>query len=47
MGFAVGIFVLQVILSHIWLNGFRYGPVEGALRAVTNATARSWRHQAA
>ncbi|MER7246492.1 DUF418 domain-containing protein [Kribbella sp. NPDC000426] len=43
MGFAVGIFVLQVILSHVWLGNFRYGPVEGALRAVTNATAPSWR----
>jgi uncharacterized protein len=47
VGFAVGIFVLQVILSHIWLNSFRYGPVEGVLRAVTNATAPSWRNQAA
>ncbi|NIK55305.1 DUF418 domain-containing protein [Kribbella shirazensis] len=47
MGFAIGIFAVQVLLSHIWLNSFRYGPVEGALRAVTNATAPSWRHQAA
>ncbi|MGW7683357.1 DUF418 domain-containing protein [Kribbella sp. NPDC054772] len=43
LGLAVGIFVVQLILSHIWLNSFRYGPVEGALRAVTNATAPSWR----
>ncbi|MFD3404737.1 DUF418 domain-containing protein [Kribbella sp. NPDC058693] len=43
VGFAVGIFVLQLILSHLWLRNFRYGPVEGALRAVTNATAPSWR----
>ncbi|MFF0339005.1 DUF418 domain-containing protein [Kribbella sp. NPDC004875] len=43
LGLAVGIFVVQVILSHIWLGNFRYGPVEGALRAVTNATAPSWR----
>ncbi|MFI5691666.1 DUF418 domain-containing protein [Kribbella sp. NPDC051586] len=43
IGFAVGIFVLQVILSHFWLSTFRYGPVEGALRAATNATAPSWR----
>ncbi|TKK77586.1 DUF418 domain-containing protein [Kribbella jiaozuonensis] len=43
VGFAVGIFVLQLILSHLWLSNFRYGPVEGALRAVTNATAPSWR----
>ncbi|GAA1140916.1 DUF418 domain-containing protein [Kribbella jejuensis] len=46
-GLAVGIFVLQVMLSHIWLGTFRYGPVEGVLRAVTNATAPSWRTQAA
>ncbi|NUR96159.1 MAG: DUF418 domain-containing protein [Kribbellaceae bacterium] len=46
-GLAVGIFVLQVMLSHIWLSNFRYGPVEGLLRAVTNATAPSWRAQAA
>jgi uncharacterized protein len=43
VGFAVGIFVLQVIGSHLWLANFRYGPVEGALRAATNATAPSWR----
>ncbi|WP_325034890.1 DUF418 domain-containing protein [Kribbella sp.] len=47
MGFAVGIFVLQVMFSHAWLSSFRYGPVEGVLRAVTNATAPSWRTQAA
>lgn len=46
-GLAVGIFVLQLMLSHMWLSTFRYGPVEGALRAVTNATAPSWRTQAA
>jgi uncharacterized protein len=47
VGFAVGIFVLQVMLSHLWLSVFRYGPIEGLLRAVTNATAPSWRVQAA
>ncbi|MGW6200251.1 DUF418 domain-containing protein [Kribbella sp. NPDC055110] len=47
VGLAVGIFVLQVLLSHVWLSSFRYGPVEGVLRAVTNATAPSWRLQAA
>ena len=47
VGLAVGIFVLQVMLSHLWLSNFRYGPVEGVLRAVTNATAPSWRTQAA
>ena len=43
VGLAVGIFVLQVLLSHVWLSSFRYGPVEGLLRAVTNGTAPSWR----
>ncbi len=47
VGLAVGIFVLQVLLSQVWLSSFRYGPVEGVLRAVTNATAPSWRLQAA
>jgi uncharacterized protein len=47
LGFAVGIFVLQVLLSHVWLSSFHYGPVEGALRAVTNWTAPRWRAQAA
>jgi uncharacterized protein len=47
VGLAVGIFVLQVLLSHVWLSSFRYGPVEGLLRAVTNRTAPSWRLQAA
>jgi uncharacterized protein len=46
-GLAVGIFILQLMLSHMWLSSFRYGPVEGVLRAVTNATAPSWRTQAA
>ncbi|TDW89829.1 uncharacterized protein EV137_3629 [Kribbella pratensis] len=43
VGLAVGIFVLQALLSHVWLSSFRYGPVEGLLRAVTNGTAPSWR----
>jgi uncharacterized protein len=47
VGFAVGIFVLQVLLSHVWLSSFRYGPVEGVLRAVTNGAAPRWRVQAA
>ncbi|MEU8223786.1 DUF418 domain-containing protein [Kribbella sp. NPDC048915] len=47
LGLAVGIFVLQVLLSHVWLSSFHYGPVEGALRAVTNWTAPRWRAQAA
>ncbi|WP_350279809.1 DUF418 domain-containing protein [Kribbella sp. HUAS MG21] len=47
VGFALAIFAVQVALSHLWLNSCSYGPVEGALRAVTNATAPGWRRQAA
>ncbi|MEU4192630.1 DUF418 domain-containing protein [Kribbella sp. NPDC026611] len=43
MAIAVAIFLGQVLLSHIWVSRLRYGPVEGVLRAVTNATALSWR----
>ncbi|MDG5806687.1 DUF418 domain-containing protein [Streptomyces ossamyceticus] len=34
---AAGIFALQLELSRRWLARYRYGPVEWALRAVTNA----------
>lgn len=45
LGLAIGIFAVQVVLSHFWLARFGYGPVEGVLRAVTNATAPTWRRQ--
>jgi uncharacterized protein len=45
LGVALGIFAVQVVLSHLWLARFGYGPVEGVLRAVTNATAPTWRRQ--
>lgn len=45
MGIAVAIFAVQVVLSHFWLNRFGYGPVEGVLRAITNATAPTWRRR--
>jgi uncharacterized protein len=44
-GIAVGVFAAQVLLSHIWLARFGYGPVEGVLRAITNATAPTWKRQ--
>jgi len=44
-GVAVAIFAVQVVLSHVWLIHYGYGPVEGVLRAVTNATPPSWRRQ--
>jgi uncharacterized protein len=45
MAIAVAIFVTQVALSQVWLNRFGYGPVEGVLRAVTNATPLTWQRQ--
>jgi uncharacterized protein len=45
MAIAVAIFVAQVALSQVWLNRFGYGPVEGVLRAVTNATPLTWQRQ--
>jgi uncharacterized protein len=45
MGIAVAIFVVQVALSQVWLNRFGYGPVEGVLRAVTNATPPTWQRR--
>jgi len=45
MGIAFAVFAVQVVLSHAWLARFGYGPVEGVLRAVTNATPPTWRQQ--
>ncbi|TWD80739.1 uncharacterized protein FB561_1827 [Kribbella amoyensis] len=42
-GIALAIFAVQVALSHGWMARFGYGPVEGILRAVTNATRPTWR----
>lgn len=47
MGIAVAIFAVQVVLSHLWMSRYGYGPVEGALRAVTNATAPTWQRKTA
>ncbi|WP_433164189.1 DUF418 domain-containing protein [Kribbella sp. CA-247076] len=47
MGFAVAIFAVQVVLSHLWMSRYGYGPVEGVLRAVTNATAPTWQRKTA
>ncbi|MFJ6199828.1 DUF418 domain-containing protein [Micromonospora sp. NPDC092111] len=35
--FVLAVFVVQAVLSALWLRRFRYGPVEWALRWVTNA----------
>ncbi|MEV0285659.1 DUF418 domain-containing protein [Kribbella sp. NPDC050820] len=47
MGIAVAIFAVQVVLSHVWMSRYGYGPVEGVLRAVTNATAPTWQRKTA
>ncbi|GAB3923732.1 hypothetical protein GCM10029976_014380 [Kribbella albertanoniae] len=41
--FAVAIFTAQLAISHWWMSRYTYGPVEGILRAVTNATPPTWR----
>ncbi len=33
--FALGVFALQVLLSHLWLRQFRFGPLEWGWRAMT------------
>ncbi|BCL14484.1 DUF418 domain-containing protein [Micromonospora sagamiensis] len=35
--FALAVFVAQLVVSALWLRRFRYGPVEWALRWLTNA----------
>jgi uncharacterized protein len=45
MGIAVAIFAVQVVLSHLWMSRYGYGPVEGVLRAVTNATPPTWQRK--
>lgn len=35
LGFALGLCAVQVVLSHLWLQRFRYGPLEWLWRAVT------------
>ncbi|MFI6679838.1 DUF418 domain-containing protein [Kribbella sp. NPDC050470] len=47
LGIAVAIFAVQVVLSHVWMSRYGYGPVEGVLRAVTNATAPTWQRKTA
>jgi len=43
VGFALAIFIVQLGISRWWLQRFGYGPVEGVLRGITNATRPTWR----
>ncbi len=43
IGIALLTFVVQVLLSHWWLRGHRYGPVEWLLRAATYLSIPAWR----
>jgi uncharacterized protein len=45
VGFALAIFVVQLGISQLWLQRFGYGPVEGVLRGITNATRPTWRKE--
>ncbi|MBG6219747.1 MULTISPECIES: DUF418 domain-containing protein [unclassified Janthinobacterium] len=47
LALAVIIFSLQLPLSHWWLRGHAYGPVEWLLRALTNAAWPRWRRASA
>ncbi|MQA78676.1 MAG: DUF418 domain-containing protein [Streptosporangiales bacterium] len=40
---ALGIWLGQLVVSRLWMARFQYGPVEWALRAVTNAERPAWR----
>jgi uncharacterized protein len=40
---ALGIYAVQMVLSHWWLKGHRYGPGEWVLRAVTVLRPPPWR----
>jgi uncharacterized protein len=45
MVFVAAVFIAQLGLSALWLKGFRYGPVEWALRWLTNARRPALLHQ--
>ncbi|MET8909425.1 DUF418 domain-containing protein [Micromonospora sp. NPDC004551] len=45
--FVLAVFAVQLAASAWWLRGFRYGPVEWALRWLTNARRPAFRHQPA
>jgi len=47
MALAVGIFCIQIGLSHLWLARFRFGPVEWVWRSLTYGKAQPMRVRAA
>lgn len=40
---ALALFTLQLLLSHLWLARFRFGPVEWAVRSLTYGKAQPMR----
>lgn len=43
--FAIGIIILQIIISHWWLSRFAYGPLEWVWRGITYWQVPNFRHQ--
>lgn len=46
-GLVLGVFALQVAVSHVWLAGHRYGPMEWLWRWATYGRRPQWRRAAA
>lgn len=42
-GIALGLWLLQLLLSRLWMAAFRTGPLEAPLRAITYRRAPRWR----
>jgi uncharacterized protein len=40
LGLALGIFAVQILLSHLWLSRFRFGPAEWVWRSLTYGKAQ-------
>jgi uncharacterized protein len=43
MAVVAGFFTVQVVLSHLWLSRFRFGPVEWVWRSLTYRKAQPMR----
>ncbi|KPN19913.1 hypothetical protein AO715_08185 [Xanthomonas sp. Mitacek01] len=46
-GFVLGVFALQVAVSHVWLSHHRYGPMEWTWRWLTYGRRPGWRRMPA